>query len=349
MGIEYVRFSAVNLHDEFFDSLKNDYAEFEEWFAKKATNMAYVSTNDAGKIDGFLYLKQEEEALTDVNPPLPPTPRLKIGTFKIEAHGTKLGDRFVKKLFDYAVSQGLREIYVTIFPKHDTLITLLTRYGFKPYGNKSTKNGTEDVFLRRVKWSGNDPIENYPLINLTIGRNYLLAIQPRWHTRLLPDSKLLNEGPNVVADLSPTNSIRKVYLAASPNSRMLKSGDVLAIYRMTDGQGPAHYRSVVTSICVVEDKREVTEFATEKSFVDYCGPYSVFTKAELSTFYRTRRYPYIIKFTYNISLPRRVTRKILIERLGVDGQEQWSCIPLTKDQLLGLLTEGHAHEGFVIH
>lgn len=43
-------------------------------------------------------MKNEDEALLDITPNMPEAKRLKVGTFKIDAHNTKLGERFVKKL-----------------------------------------------------------------------------------------------------------------------------------------------------------------------------------------------------------------------------------------------------------
>ena len=83
------RFKDIDLSDPFFDSLKSDYAEFSGWFAKKADNQAYVFPSGTGGLDGFLYVKIEEGAVDDVTPALPPARRLKVGTFKINAHGTK--------------------------------------------------------------------------------------------------------------------------------------------------------------------------------------------------------------------------------------------------------------------
>ena len=97
MPLVYQRFAEVNLSQPFFDSLKADYVEFPNWFARKANEMAYVFRNDRGEIDGFLYLKREDGPLVDVEPHLPPANRLKVGTLKINAHGTRLGERFVKK------------------------------------------------------------------------------------------------------------------------------------------------------------------------------------------------------------------------------------------------------------
>lgn len=47
---------------------------------------------------GFLYLKTEgvNENYSDIVPPFKPMRRLKVGTFKVESTGFRLGERFVK-------------------------------------------------------------------------------------------------------------------------------------------------------------------------------------------------------------------------------------------------------------
>jgi len=316
---------------------------------KKANDMAYLSESAQGVIDGFLYLKIEDEAHPEITPALAAKHRLKVGTFKIDAHGTKLGDRFVKKLFDRAMADHVEEIYLTIFEKHSDLIKMLNRYGFKQIGTKTNDNGTELVLVRTMTWEGNDLHENYPLVKVSAGNKYLLAIAPQWHTKLLPDSKLAGEGPNVVADISHTNSIQKIYLAGRSNAQYLKHGDALVIYRMTDYQAPAHYRSVATSVCVVDKVEMIGQYQTESAFLKYCEPFSVFTEQELKGFYKSRQYPVIITFTYNISFPKRVTRKVLIEEIGLDGKERWSCLQLSNEQFLATMKKGQVDESFIVN
>lgn len=348
MSFSYIPFKSVDLSDPFFDSLKQDYLEFGAWFAKKAENMAYVSVNPLGQIDGFLYLKFEDEALTDISPAAPAKKRLKVGTFKIVAHGTKLGDRFVKKLFDHAMGGKVEEIYVTVFAKHGPLIRLLSKHGFRQTAEKHTPNGAELVLSRVLKWQGESLLENYPLVQLAAGRKYLLALLPKWHTRLLPDSKLATEGPDVVADVSHANSIQKIYLAGLSGAEGLKRNDILVIYRTTDDQAPAHYRSVATSVCVVERVKMIGEFGSEEEFVTYCIQFSVFTEDELRGLYTSRKYPVLITFTYNISLPKRITRKVLIEEVGLDGKERWAFLPLSDDQFRDILQRGQVDANFIV-
>jgi len=79
---------------------------------------------------------------------------VKLGTFKIDAHGTKLGERFIRVMFDYACRNRINEIYVTIFDKHVSLISLLTKYGFELVSrkNKTTKDGQEGVYFKTLIW-----------------------------------------------------------------------------------------------------------------------------------------------------------------------------------------------------
>jgi hypothetical protein len=97
MPLEYLNFSEVNIGDTFSDSLKADYAEFMEWFHRKYGQFAYVHKDSSGNIDCFLYYKIESGVVPDASPSLDARNRLKIGTFKIAPHGTRLGERFLKK------------------------------------------------------------------------------------------------------------------------------------------------------------------------------------------------------------------------------------------------------------
>ncbi|MDF2405699.1 GNAT family N-acetyltransferase [Morganella sp. Je.2.23] len=154
MSIQEKFFRDIDLNDRFFNSLKADYDGFDNWFISKSGNKAYVSYNDNGEMDGFLYLKVENEAITDTTPTFERKPRAKLGTFKIDAHGTKLGERFVRLVFQFAMNNNLKEIYVTIFDKHEGLINLLKRYGFELQARKIqvTSNGREGVYFKNLEW-----------------------------------------------------------------------------------------------------------------------------------------------------------------------------------------------------
>lgn len=349
MNLTLQKFKTINLSDPFFDSLKNDYAEFCNWFARKAEDSAYVFSDDLDAINGFLYLKVEDGLVDDTVPPLSAARRLKVGTLKINAHGTKLGERFIKKIFDHAIHAKVNEIYVTVFSTHASLIGLLERYGFVIRGTKTTTNGTEQVLIKEFLQVHSTTIKRYPIIELTNQRAFLLSLKPEWHTRLLPDSILATETPDIVQDISHTNSIHKVYLTAMNGIESLNPGDALLIYRTSDGAGPAHYRSVGTSICVVEEYRSIHSFENKEAFLNYCRPYSVFTEAELATFWTRKNYPHVIRFTYNVALNRRVTRGVMIEEVGLDASAYWGFLPLTHAQFIEITNRGMIDESLIIH
>ena len=349
MNLTYQKFGGINLSDPFFDSLKSDYAEFEHWFARKADEFAYVFYGDAGEIDGFLYLKIENEAIDDVDPPLPPACRVKVGTLKINPHGTRLGERFLKKIFDHAVTQDAAEIYVTVFEKHAALVALFQRYGFEHRASKTTPNGIELVLVKVMGSVDGGVLERYPLVAAGNNSMYLLSLYPQWHTRLLPDSILNNEHASIVQDVSHTNSIHKVYLASMRGMENLRQGDIILIYRTSDMAGPAHYRSVATSICVVEEYRNIRSFRSRGEFMTYCAPYSVFSSDELNDFWDRKRYPHVIRFTYNFALPKRVTRGTMIEDLGFDPSSYWGFMPLTFKQFQAVISAGGLDEGLIIN
>ena len=351
MNLSYELFAQINIEDPFFDSLKADYAEFGVWFARKAAERAYVSRGDKKDVEGFLYLKTEDGEVADVTPALPKMPRLKIGTFKINAHGTRLGERFMKKVFDHALAAGVRQIYVTIFSKHAALVELLTRYGFKQAAVKKTANGEEAVLVRDFGPVTGHIAADYPFFRTTKQQYALLGIYPDWHTRLFPDSKLNKEPPDIVKDVSHTNSIHKVYLCAMEGVLGLRPGDVVLIYRTKDQKSaaPAHYTSVVTSVCVVEETRHLNSFRTLDEFIIYARPYSVFTEPELATLWRNRRYPNIIRFTYNAAFKHRVTRSQLLETVGLPADAYYGFLPITLEQLSHILSLGKTNENLAIN
>lgn len=352
MQLSYKPFSEIDFSSPFFDSLKDDYKEIGGWFAKKAAegSSAYVFTGDNGAIDGFLYLKLEDGAVSDISPPLPAGRHLKIGTMKINAHGTKLGERFVKKILDHLVLHNLDDAYVTIFEKHQGLISLLLKHGFLWCGTKLTQNGTEQVIIKSLNANTGIPSQDFPCVRLNGTRKWLLAIWPEYHSMMFPDSILRNEDPRlIVRDISSTNSIHKVYLCNMPTTAHMSTGDVVVIYRTGDGQGAARFRAVASSVCVIEEIAHMSQFSDITEFLSYCRPHSVFPEEQLIEFYSRGQNPFIIKFTYNIALNKRPNRGRIIDDAGVNESVRWSCLELSNPQFESIITMGEINERLVIN
>lgn len=347
--LEIKTFRDVPLDDSFFDSLKQDYIEFPIWFKSKLSETAYVQYSD-GRLTGFMYLKLEEGEVTDVMPVLPSNRRIKIGTLKVDAHGTKLGERLIKKAIDFAIVKRAQEIYVTIFPRHKPLIALLEEFGFHTKGEKRTKNGTESVLTKSLEQANvtGDLRKDYPLIDIRKKKCYLLAIKPEWHTKLFPDSIFHTENYDLVADVSHTNSISKTYICSMSDVMMLTVGDALLIYRTGDGQGPAEYRAAVSSVCVVEEIRPKDSFSTMNDYIAYSKPFSVFSETELKKWW-SRESLFVIKMLYSAAFTKRIIRKTLIEDVGLDRGAYWGFFSLHREQFLNILNRGGIDGRLVIH
>lgn len=349
-NLHYCYFSDIDLNDSFFDTLKNDYVEFSDWFTRKAqaSEAAYLLTTNTGSVDGFMYLKRETGCVNDTSPPLPNGKHLKVGTFKFNSQGTRRGERFLKKIFDYAIEFNVDDIYVTVFSKHAHLVKLFGKYGFITNGKKITTNGEELCLVRNMRTLLYNPAFDYPLIDTRMAQPHLLAIQPMYHTRLFPDSILSNESSRIIEDVSHTNSIHKIYICSMGHVTSFKPGDPIVIYRMTDGKGPASRRSVATSICVFEEYRSVHSFSTKDEFINYCRSYSIFPIHELSDIYDKEKYVHIIKFSYNVAFKKRITRQTLMDTVNLDSN-YWGCFSITPQQFLHIAQLGQINESLIIN
>jgi len=353
--IKAVKFGDINLNDPFFDSLKKAYREFSDWFERKHEEKAFIVYDDEDYVQAFLYLKVEHGPVVDIEPPLMTSKCLKVGTLKINARGTKLGERFVKKIVDTAIFNDVRHCYVTVFQQHEVLIKILTRYGFKQYGVKHTKNGTENVYLKDMTRISGDLLTDYPIIDARKSQKWLLAIYPKYHSILFPDSILKTEDASIVDDVSFSNSIHKAYLGHAVEIPKMKIGDCIVIYRCGSPQNNeiAWYRSVATSLCVVEEIRKKSSFTSKEDLVAYCQKYSVFSSDDICDLYdmKKRTELHTIKMMYNIAFPKRPILKDLVEHAGLPDPKRtyYGLVRLTDDQFKKILALGQIYEGLVIN
>ena len=348
--MERVQFSELSLKDPFFTSLKDDYEGFEDWFYRKNECEAYIQRKDNGELEAFLYLKIEEGVVTDVEPNLSGDRHLKVGTFKIDAHNTKLGEYFIQRIMRVAVFNQVNDVYVTIFEKHKGLVSLLTRYGFEKIGIKGNPTNPESVYIKSIPpLLGDDLCKCYPFIR-TKGKNkYILSIYPEYHTPLFPDSILDTEQRDrdaLIRDVSHTNSIHKIYLCKMDAVDQLEPGDILVIYRTNDGEGPAYYRSVATSICVVEEVRRPGNFDNLAEFISYTNAYSIFNRKTLTAFYNNRK-TVVVKMTYNAAFNHRLINKELVEDVKL-APSYWGFFKLTDEQFKDIITRGRIDESLIV-
>jgi predicted nucleic acid-binding protein len=348
LAVKQEYFGNINLSDTFFESLKEDYPGFEKWFNKKAEEKAYITYNK-GRILSFLYLKTEnaDENYSDITPVFTQRKRLKVGTFKVVSNGVRLGERFLKIIFDNAIANNVEEIYVTIFDKTEEqqrLIFLMEEWGFQKYGTKG--NNGELVYVRDFskQFDITNPKKTYPFISRK-NNIFIVPIYPDYHTNLLPDSFLKTESPSDFIENEPhKNALSKVYISRS-HEKNINRGDIIIFYR-TGG----YYKSVITTIGIVEDK--TLEIKNKTEFVNICRKRSVFTDAELIN--EWNRYPnikpFVVKFLYIYSFPHRINLQQLIE-LGIIQDKDSAprgFQKISNEQFQIILKETKSNESFIV-
>lgn len=312
LAVEKVYFGNVDLNDSFFDSFRSAYDGFNRWFARKCDEEAYICHSDDGRILGFLYLKTEgiSENYSDIEPPFVPKRRLKVGTFKVESTGFRLGERFIKIIFDNAQQRKVDEIYVTLFTDRGELVALeelLYRWGFVSHGVKHNGKKDEKVLVKRLHTmvANATPKLNYPNFSHSCNK-FILPIMPQYHTTLLPDSQLNSENQIDFLGREPHRyALQKVYISwAATNGA--RPGDLILFYRMGLPGESKKYKSVVSTIAIVDEIIE--SIRSEDELLSLCQNRSVFTAEELKGFWAKHRYNLkILKFIYVKSLTKRLT------------------------------------------
>lgn len=361
LSVRRTYFGEINLDAPFFDSFREDYAGFDIWFKKKSDEEAYVCKDDQDQVVAFLYVKTEgpDENYSCHTPILPPAKRLKIGTFKVISTGHRLGERFIKIIFDNALRQKVDEIYVTIFDKREEqrrLISLLEDWGFAHVGTKSTPTGTEQVYARDLRPQADPerPSLTFPYVSAS-ARKFIVPIHPAYHTELFPDSLLTREKPGEYTESHPhRNALRKVYVSRSIY-RDLRCGDIIVFYRTSnpDSPTPARYTSVITTLGVVESVVDnIPDLAT---LIALCKKRSVFSDQELEDIWNknTKFRPFIVNFIYFYTFGREPRRPFpnlaTLRKHDILHDAPRGFEPLENSAFAKLLEVANVPERFIVH
>jgi len=100
---------------------------------------------------------------------------------------------------------------------------------------------------------------------------------------------------------------------------------------------------------VVEEVRQIKSFGSESEFIKYTKPYSIFTLSQLKEYFTNKKKSYIIKFTYNAALKKRIIRKRLIEECMISTRTRWDFMSLTEAQIQWVAAAGEINESLVIN
>jgi hypothetical protein len=263
--IEEVPANSIHLNDTIFDSLREGYPDFDNWWTQKCVNnhrRCWI-VEDEG-IAAILVRKDETKSDTDATQKFDKI--LKICTFKVrpEKRGRKMGELLLKKVFWFAQLNGYGLIYITTYDTQIALIELLEYYGFE---NTSINNKGERIYEKlistdRILPSSNQNRfdthrQNYPRFIVDGNTEaFGVPIKEDYHDVLYPDLRQL---PNQLDFFDPQgrgngpkrpgNTIRKVYLCRS-QSNLGSAGSLLMFYKGKSKLAPSQ---AVTAIGVLED------------------------------------------------------------------------------------------------
>lgn len=336
----------INLHDPFFDSLREVY-DFDTWFKKVAAQgrKCYVHERSDGTIGAILIYKIENEAILTVIP-LPQKKRLKISTMKVEHVGYKIGELLLKVAIDVAIKNNLDEIYLTHFTEEeDYLVNLLLEYGFYKAGIKPEKN--EDVYLkhlcaRKCDISGlkSEEISRiyYPSIcDIENVRKFVIPIIPTYHNRLFTDYKdrQTELGEHFGEFAIEGNTIKKVYLTRS-NIRKINPGDIIFFYRSHDKKAITSVGVVVAIYYGISDSDVISEII---------GKRSVYKFEEIESMKKPLA---IILFRHHFHLNKDIPLK-MAEELGILSGHPQSISEISEEQYVILKSTGGINERFTLN
>lgn len=300
----WCKFSNCKLSDTFFDSLRSDYPEFDAWFIKKSEEgkEAFVFEDEHG-IGVFLYLKPECETIELVERSLPAEQRLKIGTLKIadRYQGQRIGEGAVGVALWRWQAEKCDEVYVTVFEKHKTMISLLEYFGFKCIG---TKKDTGEYLFRKSRRNldFSDAYKAFPFISGSFEKAGIIPIEDIYHDQLFLFSELKGNKLEVEEEIAG-NGITKVFIG-SPNSNKYFVGEPVVIYRIyKQPLNGRTYRSAVTSYAFLTKveiiKKSGQGLQSLDDFIRMAGNKTVFSATELNELYRTKKNLVMLEMTYN--------------------------------------------------
>lgn len=152
----------IDLSDNFFDSLRCDYNNFDEWIIKKRNDgySAYVSYSD-DRLGAFLLLKIENssEDYSDFSKDFVPKKRIKISTFKVLETNKGIGSKFLCIVKDMMRKLNIDYAYITFLKKYSFFEEFLLKNGFQYFCDKNNNGLCECVYVFKRKVSVVMPVK----------------------------------------------------------------------------------------------------------------------------------------------------------------------------------------------
>jgi hypothetical protein len=266
---------AIDLTNTFFDSLREGYAGFNQWFNDTCCRdgrKAWIC-QDEGAIHSICIYKQEQDEVVTTEGLQFSGKSLKLCTFKVQAQGYKLGELMLKQAFNFATQNRIEHVYATVEPDaHSFLEGLLVDFGFEQVGTDTA--GRDQVYVKYFPSALPDTsdtnleyaIKYYPSFRLKENTAYLVPIQPQYHRVLFPEIQRQDDLFVSISN-SAGNSIKQAYLCKA-NCRSIEPGDVLFFYRTHDEMAITTY-GIVDKFLIETDAEQIYQWVAKRTVYSY--------------------------------------------------------------------------------
>lgn len=249
------------LPSSFFDSLRQGYAGFDDWFRTKARDgrKAWVVWERQDVLGAIcIYAEQENQTITREGTVLNGR-ALKLCTFKVgpTIRGQKIGELFLKAAFRYATENRLESIFIHGNQEgHHFLFELLQEFGFSLVGSHTSSVTTDVVYLKQHPVAppedSSAPFDYHKKFfphyrHDSAVDKFIVPIKPSFHRVLFPDyvCKVNRQVELLASSNTAGNAIKLAYLCHAQRMNM-NPGDLVLFYRSGDERA-------LTSIGVVEE------------------------------------------------------------------------------------------------
>ncbi len=271
-AVEFVAVHKLSAGDPIFDSLRDDYPEFDEWLtkAKRQGREGWIIPGGEGAYAGVCIIKPRDDEFRLGGKVL------KICTLKVapDHQGNRYGELLLKSIFSYVHENAYDHAYVTVFERHQGLIALLEEFGFRCLIDRRTPVG-ELVFMKDFTYTAADVGSlgslafhvrfGPPALKVEPDHVFVVPIQPRFHAILFPEGEVQTQ--LAVLPRPYGNALRKAYLCNAP-IRRLGGGDTLLFYRSHDARAVTAL-GVVEEVLVSRDADEIVAMVGQRTVYSY--------------------------------------------------------------------------------
>ena len=345
--VKEVKAYEISIENKFFDSLKNDYPKFNEWWRDKCVKqhrLCWVIYEDD---DLVALIVRKDETNEDTYAVTEAEKILKICTFKVaeKKYGVKLGELLLKQILWYAQDNNYDLAYLTVYEHHDKLIELLKFYGFN---NTDSKSDGELIYERifspkkLLEEPGKNAFEsarmNYPrFIFNDKTEGFGVPIQENYHDTLFPDLRdqtqlsLFGNVPATKVLKRAGNTIHKVYLCRAP-SKLGETGSLLFFYKGDSTKPPSQ---AMTALGILQNWKFATSL---EELMQLADERSVYSEEALAQWEATKDNPVkVISFLLIDYIEPPVGLDTLLEMGVMTRRPAQSIFNIKKNLLRGLL------------